>query len=1298
MTTNNTAEIITIDSEDESTQKSIDRVLLRKMALSDPDFRSIFPSSVFDDFVAPAPITTELELLNHLKSQDSDRSSQPKIRYLKNTLNDFRFYKAPNKASITKGEEIRPELLSPHMFRSLNSNMSIYFDGVISTDEKPAFLQGIDLDMLRLESASSRNKNEFFCNVYVHSKKGHLYTLLYKLGSAASDFKPYWQFFEWLATFTKQYMRFLSCNVDTQLSDFKLNFYDWLHEQFSGNQNFLDWFSEYGSKDFCPVVNHHIGYLKTETSQRDETLLLHSVFSDCRPQGPKSSGAQHKQLEMTAVTPYVDQCFGQLFPGCLEVMQPRSTRPKPADKRRRRPGTRRTKTDAHEELNLSDDEYFESKEAREANDLNTDDKSFPSDFIDLTRDLRDEKPKETHSSPPITMAVILKNLIQDKEIATIPLKIEAGTVVATLAPDGLAYEQHANLRFAYVQAVHHSGTDDEVYDVLWLNAPQDTSCRNSFYPHDNELFLSRKCSCGEEGYNGPVESNEVICVVPTILQADPDINRSKMVIRQIFDEKDDGSFKSFSQKDLKCQHRQKIIPSYQNVKEEFTIGDTVLVSQSHDSSTYLGSYEKPSGYHQWPRLSVAVIDSFIDQSERIGLRKLRRRELYGSDSLCVPNELVWTNNFYQLGPASIIKRCKVRFYSLYDRLNNHVPAPYNRGGTGNLFILTYEEALEGKFALRELACSPGGYKEGYDPKNPLPPGVPPLSGIEVFCGGGNYSRGIEEAGAVRTAIAVDNNPYAIATHKANALPGSSINWVCQSCNRYIKEINRDKFKYRERYKYMCLMAGCPCQGFSLANRFRMNGPHASESSLSLASLTASSAAFVDLLRPAYAVLENVPNMTNNSNEQNDTLAQLIACLVGMGYQVRTCLADAWAYGSAQNRTRVILLAARSDFILPVSPDLSHQHHPKVKSRRLGQTAHGSKYGARWFEHFAFRQNTASSAISDLPDIGNGHVRGCIKYPDHVIVGTEPMEFVYLMTKLPRDVPKQGLRDAVQRGYLQPDAFDFDRTDTDTIGPKQDKRWTRMDRDGSIPTVVTSLNVRSKFSSAFMHWTQNRPMTLMEARRAQNFPDDEVIIGSLAQAMRIVGNSVDRSPSNSFGLVIRDAYIESVKRLQLSASSLSDLSDVGIQNFRLLGASHPNFASPSGNLRHEPSSTNSPSSSIMPNLSGNSKPLPEHDIINLDSDLEIIETPRKRKRRQLRLASTDDEAAGEGALTPVKRPILRTIDSPVISLSTLREEDSNRDMEFLNRATRSLSIQPPPSFSLHQRRTVKENVIDLTQDE
>lgn len=71
-------------------------------------------------------------------------------------------------------------------------------------------------------------------------------------------------------------------------------------------------------------------------------------------------------------------------------------------------------------------------------------------------------------------------------------------------------------------------------------------------------------------------------------------------------------------------------------------------------------------------------------------------------------------------------------------------------------------------------------------------------------------------------------------------------------------------------------------------------------------------------------------------------------------------------------------------------------------------------------------------------------------------------------------------------------------------------------------ITTTLRIADARNGATVHWAQDRPISIMEARRAQNYPDYEPIIGTLTQQYEIVGNGVDRMVSLAFGLALSRA--------------------------------------------------------------------------------------------------------------------------------------------------------------------------------
>jgi C-5 cytosine-specific DNA methylase len=89
--------------------------------------------------------------------------------------------------------------------------------------------------------------------------------------------------------------------------------------------------------------------------------------------------------------------------------------------------------------------------------------------------------------------------------------------------------------------------------------------------------------------------------------------------------------------------------------------------------------------------------------------------------------------------------------------------------------------------------------------------------------------------------------------------------------------------------------------------------------------------------------------------------------------------------------------------------------------------------------------------------------------------------------------------------------------------KSSKSWGRVHPSGLIPTIVVSAYPMDARMGTCLHWEQQRILTVMEARRAQGFPDHEVLVGSAPDKWKVIGNSVPRTVSLALGLSLRNAW-------------------------------------------------------------------------------------------------------------------------------------------------------------------------------
>lgn len=676
-------------------------------------------------------------------------------------------------------------------------------------------------------------------------------------------------------------------------------------------------------------------------------------------------------------------------------------------------------------------------------------------------------------------------------------QISPGDVIATEKDENTVWksDNEDDLWYAFVQGIRQHQNGRIWLDVIWLYRPSDTVCANMTYFHKDELFMSDHCNCGDR----KIEITEVVAKLDVSFFSSESRNGADFFVRQIYLTEDEV-FMTLKEDDFYCYHRKKR-DSLQ--KPVYQPGDTVLVEASD-------------------RLEPVEI---INCDERMAeVRELLRRSRDFNDPRSRPNELVYTDRTRRIYVSQIRRRCYVRFYTEGQRETGAIPPPYSRDGNGDAFYITCREVRsQGNdtswLKPMDSSCWPTTLKEGFDPAAP----TPKLRALNIFSGGGNFDRGLEEGTAIKSEWAVEWDQIAMLTYRANhsnpesmkLFWGSVNDFLCQS----VRDLGGDAIARVGEVEF--ISAGSPCQGYSLTNQFKTN-----EESMRNCSMIASVAAYIDHFRPEYAILENVTAMARKSRK--NPLSQMLCALVGMGYQARILNLDAWSFGAPQSRSRLFIFAAAPGLKLPDHPALTHSHPRHTTHRSLGEAANGLPFGNRRWETPVFDYVTAAEATKDLPKIGTGKVM-CISRPDHRTSRTESL-FTQTQIELIPKVPRtQGLMSAIQRGLMPQRHIDAFARRKQSWTSKVPRSWSRVHPNGLIPTITTAIVPACAFTGRFLHWEQDRVLTVMEARRAQGFPDHEILIGRPTQQWKIVGNSVARQVALALGMTLREACLANRRR-------------------------------------------------------------------------------------------------------------------------------------------------------------------------
>ncbi|KAF1981204.1 hypothetical protein K402DRAFT_398772 [Aulographum hederae CBS 113979] len=678
-----------------------------------------------------------------------------------------------------------------------------------------------------------------------------------------------------------------------------------------------------------------------------------------------------------------------------------------------------------------------------------------------------------------------------------PGKVRIGDIVVVARDEQSAWKDASDAWCAYVQKVRRSHTGKKLLDVIWLYKPSHTTLANMNYPFSNELFFSDHCNCGDNGFG----------VEDVVGKLDVDIlpkagTSTRPFIRQKFLSLK-HAFVTMEEADMACPCNNRV-SDFEKALRKYSPNDAVLVEHRADGIT---------------RLEPAVVISFLEKAQRIRCRRLLRCQKDLGLEESPPNELVWTNSSYDVTAKRLVRKCHMRFFEAQD-IKRGLPTPYDRKGNGNcFFIMSRLLASDGGSNIEFLSKPfPGDLNQGLDLNHPV---VGQLTGLDLFCGGGNFGRGLEEGGALFNKYAVDMNVNSIHTYRANLPHPEKVGLFFGSVNDYLSKALAGSINpvIAPVGEINHISGGSPCQGMST-----MQPDKQSDSSLRNTSLAANLVAFIDLYRPEYAILENVPPMARSMANGQNIFSQVLCALVGMGYQAQQFLLDPWSFGDAQSRPRLFISITAPGLTPIAHPALTHAHLPNVQVKKLGVAASGEAFGERKFVPTPFEPVTASIAAADLPDIEQGRIQTCIPFPDHRIVVIERPLVRSILQLLPKVPYGYGFIRALRDGYMSKPHEEFISRQSRFRAAEQSRSYSRMHPDRVFPAITTNCSPSDAFVGHCIHWDQPRPMTVLEARRAQGFPDHEVIVGNQLKQWRIIGNSVARHPAMGIGMALRDAVV------------------------------------------------------------------------------------------------------------------------------------------------------------------------------
>ena len=1026
-----------------------------------------FPRSIYEGWEPPLTPNMEAEALAELKTvfEDQYAYATEPPIFTYFKLDDFSIYR-PNHPRHAH------ELVTLDRLQNRGGFDEFLFDGTLSIGDQRRFVQGVRFRTMAIDGYGDADVVTLHGRICIQSPQAERNDVWYQLGKPSEEYKRFYWPFLWLAQFTKYFVDYLLETYDVTLGHFRSSFFNWLQIRFGKSTSFSKWHSECRNRrDFRTDIAARVGFLWKECYSIDDAqsgLYKHALWGEVDPMRLNAIPPHETRERRTIVTPFTYKCFKRMY--FAEYL---------------------------EERNVSCEAVLDKIAARK----------------------KELKLTPFNASQPQDAAVHTPRSIPDTTPDSTP-DVGVGDVICVESHSGGPWKTTSPIWFAYVQEVRDI-RDGRVLDVIWLYEPRDTTLGTAHYPFQNELFLSDNCSCGKDA----VHINCVIGKADVAWFVKDPSEQTGLYVRQKFrtvHEEDTYDFVSLQNSDFRCACARKN-PIFEECRCKYGIGDCVLVKMWNKQLRKI-------------ILEPAHLVDFQLDKQQIILRRLRRKT--DVDRKAPRNQLLLTEELFSLPASRVVRKCRVRSFSA-QTCEDGVPMPYDRNGAGDFYFVV-EQNDTGGHALQaedrgdaaaehsDISTELPPIEEGLDPSQPCP--FTKLRGMGLFCGGGNFDRGLEEGGGVEFRYAVDWAERAIHSYRANLDDPSNVHFFCGSVNDYIAMAMADS----SVESIACpgdvhfIDAGSPCPGFST-----MQPNKQSSDSLRNASMVASVVSYVDFYSPQYCILENVVSMTHGmgANKDENVFAQLLAAFVALGYQAQQFHMGAWNYGSPESRPRLFIVASAPGLDPFMDPPHTHGNpiNMRMPKTSLGKSSNGLPFGVRRDDSTPFEHLSPAEATEDLPYIGDAQPQLCPAFPDHRTPSELSIDSRERIAAVPIFPYGMGLVQAFHKGRLKGELLEYFHRLKDFRKKYDSKSYSRVYPNGLFPTVTTMQHIACGIVGRTLHWSQHRPLTVMELRRAQGFLDHEVVIGSPAQQVEIIGNSVERNVAFALGLSLRESWANSTSR-------------------------------------------------------------------------------------------------------------------------------------------------------------------------
>ena len=367
----------------------------------------------------------------------------------------------------------------------------------------------------------------------------------------------------------------------------------------------------------------------------------------------------------------------------------------------------------------------------------------------------------------------------------------------------------------------------------------------------------------------------------------------------------------------------------------------------------------------------------------------------------------------------------------------------------------------------------------------------PLKIIDLFCGTGAFSKGFENHpdASFETVLGVDLLPTSVDTFRLNHPRALGV-------AKDIRALRRDDVAAAvglRRGDVDLIVGGPPCQGFSSIRPFRSDQEEDARNSL-----FEQYAGFVHWFRPRMFVLENVVGLA--TYQGGATLAAMLECFRGLGYDCDWRILNAAHFGVPQKRERLILIGAERGGRI-VFPSPTHACEASTIGFRDRQRMLTPEAPSLFSRAPSLPPAlTAMDAISDLPPIASGQEADGYDRPCTNDFQRARRRHARALTLHASTRHSPRMLEIIRHA-----GRNISSIPPHLISSGFSSCYSRLAVDE--PAVTITVNFVHPASNRCIHPTLDRALTAREGARLQSFDDDFAFAGTRTQVVKQIGNAV-----------------------------------------------------------------------------------------------------------------------------------------------------------------------------------------------